>query len=108
MTKNVFIRQVQSFIEYNNFVDKFLDLLGICSNVFDEAIGSWGEAIINAVNPHLQEGSVEENYFFETFYNLVAEGDIEPFNNFYDQLVIGQADPEYVKKYGKNYSGELT
>lgn len=102
MDKQEFIERVIRLSEYNNSLNQLEDILGIgCENFISDMINDMGDTLIKAVNPNLE--GLTEDYFYETFWNNIGEVDGDDWGTFYDLLVEGAADPEYIKRYKGEY-----
>lgn len=97
MNKQEFIKRVNTLSEYNNKELQLSNILNCDCSFVSDMISEMGSMLITAVNPNLE--GLAEDYFYETFWNNVGEADEEDWDSFYDTLVKGAADPEYIKRY---------
>lgn len=98
MDKQEFIKRVTVLSEYSDKERQLSDILCICdSNFVSELINDMGDMLITAVNHNLT--GLTEDYFYETFWNMLDEADAGDWSSFYDALSKGAADPEYIKRY---------
>jgi hypothetical protein len=91
MSKEDFIYQIKGIIQLADFADKLCALTGSDNSVIDDSIGVWVDGLIKEVNSKLNEG-LEMDYFYDKFYRLLTDGDIEAFSDYYDNLAVGFTD----------------
>lgn len=103
MEKQYFIEKAKHLVNFENSIATIDKALG-GGTIYEGFLGDMccdiSDLLITGVNPNLN--GIAENYFYETFCDLVSgQGDEEAWGDYYDALKENKVDPEYIEIFGK-------
>jgi hypothetical protein len=104
MTKEAFMSQVTRIQTYNDGINRFLDVLGVSECFIDDMLCNIVDLTIESVNPGIPAETIEEDYYYQTFYNMLSNNvSADMWAIYYDMLAAGEIPQEYRERYGRFY-----